>query len=132
MRYLVCLVVGILIGALCTTMVARVLAQREDPWPHAIMQVMRHELKQARNLAKPGQCATPAANSALQHLQLMANDIEPALLTGIDEQRVFKQYASDLRKEIDRAIASVDDCTVRSDAVTAIDHACDACHRDYR
>ena len=42
MRYLVCLVVGVLIGALCAMTVASVLGAR-NAWPRAVMTVMQHE-----------------------------------------------------------------------------------------
>jgi len=49
MRYVVCLVVGVLIGALCAMTVASVLGAR-NAWPRAVMTVMQHEFAGARRI----------------------------------------------------------------------------------
>jgi hypothetical protein len=130
MRYLVCLLGGALLGALLAITVAGILGQRHA-YPKAVMTVMQHELGRARDLVKGDGCMTPEAASAGAHLGVLAADIEPAILPPGAHDRVFTQYASDLRT----AIAAYDkaaDCPARKDAVTKIANACDACHRDYK
>jgi len=130
MRYLVCLIGGALLGALVAITIANVLGQR-NAYPRALMNVMQHDLGRARDLVHANQCATPDANATAEHLKLIANDIEPALLAPGAHDRVFSQYASDLRDAV-AAFAAAADCPARSQALTKIGHACDACHRDYK
>jgi len=130
MRYLVCLIGGALLGALVAVTIANVLGQR-NAYPRALMNVMEHDLGRARDLVRANQCATPDANATAEHLKLIANDIEPALLAPGAHDRVFSQYASDLRDAV-AAFAAAADCPARSQALTKIGHACDACHRDYK
>ena len=130
MRYLVCLIGGALLGALVAVTIANLLGQR-NAYPRALMNVMQFQLGRARDLVHASQCATPEANAAAEHLVLVAGDVEPALLAPGAHDRVFSQYASDLREAV-AAFAAATDCPARAEAVTRIGHACDACHRDYK
>ena len=130
MRYLVCLIGGALIGALLTLTIANVLAQR-SAYPRALMNVMQHELGRARDLVRDGRCDGPEATSAGTHLDLIASDIEPALLAPGTHDRVFSQYATDLRKRVETYKAA-SGCAERRAALTEVSNACEACHRDYK
>ena len=130
MRYLVCLIGGALLGALVAVTIANLLGER-NAYPRALMNVMQYQLGRARDLVHASQCATPEANAAAEHLVLIAGDVEPALLAPGAHDRVFSQYASDLREAV-AALAAATDCPARAEAVTRIGHACDACHRDYK
>lgn len=130
MRYLVCLIAGALLGALVAVTIANVLGQR-NAYPRALMNVMQHDLGHARDLVHDNQCASPDANATAGHLKLIAADVEPALLAPGAHDRVFSQYASDLRDAV-AAFAAASDCPARSQALTKVGHACDACHRDYK
>ena len=131
MRYLVCLIGGALFGALMTLTAANILSQR-NAWPRALMTVMQHELGQARDTVRDGRCAAPDTASAAAHLHLMAADIEPALLAPGAHDRVFSQYARDLRDAIAAFEATGNDCAVRRQALTKVADACENCHRDYK
>ena len=130
MRYLVCLIVGLVIGAIAASTFVNATAQREA-WPRGIMNVMQHELGNARMAARAQQCATPAVQAASAHLQLLTADIEPALLAPGTKDRVFSQYASDLRRALSQWDTGVD-CVRQGAALTVVANACEACHRDYR
>ncbi|HEY0181039.1 MAG TPA: hypothetical protein VGC30_15595 [Dokdonella sp.] len=130
MRYLLCLAGGILLGAILAMTAANAL-QRRNAWPRAIMTVMQHELGRAREAARTPRCADADARSALAHLALLAEDPERALLAPGAKDRVFAQYAADLREAIAGAQAAPD-CASRAAALTEVANACDACHRDYR
>jgi hypothetical protein len=130
MRYLVCLIGGALLGALVAVTIANILGQR-NAYPRALMNVMQHDLGHARDLVHADQCSTPDANATAEHLNLIAADVEPALLAPGAHDRVFSQYASDLRDAV-AAFAAAPDCPARTQALTKIGHACDACHRDYK
>lgn len=131
MRYLVCIVVGTLIGALCAMTVASVLGAR-NAWPRAVMTVMQHEFAGVRESVHAQRCTDADVAPASAHLKLLAADIEPALLAPGAHDRVFSQYAEDLRREIASLDVPGADCAARSEALTRIGHACDACHRDYK
>jgi hypothetical protein len=92
---------------------------------------MQHELGRARDLVHDNQCTGPETASAGAHLDLMAADIEPAILAPGAHDRVFSQYAADLRKAI-ATFSAAGECAARRDALTKIANACDACHRDYK
>ena len=130
MRYLVCLIGGALIGALVTFTIASVLGQR-NAYPRALMNVMQHELARARDLVHDGRCDAPETASVAAHLELIVSDIEPALLAPGAHDRVFSQYAADLRKAID-AYKAASGCPARKAALTDVSNACEACHRDYK
>jgi hypothetical protein len=130
MRYLVCLIGGALLGALLAVTIASILGQR-NAWPRALMTVMQHELGRARDLVHDNACTTADTEAAAAHLQLMAGDIESALLAPGAHDRVLSQYASDLRTAV-AAFGAARDCPARSQALTKIGQACDACHRDYK
>ena len=130
MRYLVCLIVGLVAGAIMASTFINATAQR-DAWPRGIMNVMQHERGSARTAARAQACATPAMQSASSHLQLLAVDIEPALLAPGTKDRVFSQYTSDLRRALSQWNANAD-CKQQEAALTVVANACEACHRDYR
>jgi hypothetical protein len=130
MRFLVCLVVGAIVGGLFAMTLANAL-QRRNAWPRALMNVMQHELGDARSAAKGGTCVSPALRQASAHLRLLAEDIEPALLAPGDKDRVLSQYTADFRKVVSAWTPEMA-CVQQVEALTAIANACEACHRDYR
>lgn len=130
MRYLVCLVAGIALGAMIASMLINASALR-NAWPRGIMNVMQHELGDSRTAVHAGICDAAATQVASAHLRLLASDIEPALLAPGAKDPEFSKYANDLHG----ALAKWDlhaDCPHQADALTAVAHACDACHRVYR
>lgn len=130
MRYLICLIVGLFAGALMANMAGNAIALRHA-WPRGLMNVMQHQLIDARSSARAGKCMEPAMPNAAAHLQLLATDIEPALLDPGVKDRVFSQYASEMRDTIAHWDPKTD-CAQQAEALTKIANACEACHRDYR
>jgi hypothetical protein len=130
MRYLVCLVAGIALGAMVASMMVNASALR-NAWPRGVMNVMQHELGDAREAARVGKCDAAATQSASAHLRLLASDIEPALLAPGAKDQTFSKYASDLRDALTKWNIGAD-CAQQADSLTTIAHTCDACHRDYR
>ena len=130
MRYLVCLIAGLFLGALAASMAVNAVARRHA-WPRAVMNVMQHELGDARSAAHEKRCQLPATREAAAHLRLLANDIEPALLPPGVKDPVFAKYTSDLRDALARWNTDAD-CARQGEALSAVAHTCDACHRDYR
>jgi len=130
MRYLICLIGGVLLGAMIALTVANAM-QRRNAWPRAVMNVMQHELSGARDAARIGQCTSADAKASTAHLALLGQDLERALLAPGANDRVFTQYANDLRETVAKA-QSAADCPLQSAALSDVSNACDACHRDYR
>ncbi|HUD42439.1 MAG TPA: hypothetical protein VMR06_10650 [Dokdonella sp.] len=127
MRYLACVGVGLFVGLLCALM-AMALTRPRDTYPRAMMNVMKHALGTARATAA-GDCA--GNESRLRLLGLLAADLEPAFLPGGEDERVFRRYADSLRARIAEATAAAA-CPAQATALTAVENACDDCHRDYR
>ncbi len=130
MRYLVCLLLGLLFGALLA-MTASSALQRRNAWPRAMMIVMQHELAGAREATRQGRCSDASLASSRAHLALLADDLERALLPKGGKDRVLSQYARDLRESV-AAWQPDAACAAQVEAVSRISQACDACHRDYR
>ena len=130
MRYLICLIAGLVLGAIVASSVGNAIALRRA-WSRGLMQVMQHELGGARAAAHAGQCSGAPARAAAAHLHLLAGDIERAVLAPATRDRVFSQYADELRTTIAQWDADAD-CAQQSAALTRIANACEACHRDYR
>ena len=130
-RYVFVLVLGVLLGLVCTVMVARTLQARRDPVPDSLMQIMDHQL---RALPGPsGSSCEPARQRArLQTLQLLATDLEP-VFGDLGEDRRFGELAQALRAAIAAPLHAPNlDCAVLAQARTQISEACEACHRDFR
>lgn len=130
MRYLVCLLLGALFGALLA-MTASSALQRRNAWPRAMMIVMQHELAGARDAVRQNRCSDPALPTSRAHLALLADDLERALLPKDGKDRVLSQYASDMRAAV-AAWQPDAACAAQAEAVSKVSQACDACHRDYR
>ncbi|MFC4820548.1 hypothetical protein [Dokdonella ginsengisoli] len=130
MRYLLCLAGGVLIGALLALTAASTL-QRRNAWPRAVMNVMQHELGQARETLRLGRCADASLTVSRSHLALLSDDLERALLDPGTKDRVFAKYAQDLRDTV-AAWDPQAECGRQAEALSAVSQACDACHRDYR
>ncbi|MGN6521175.1 MAG: hypothetical protein ACTHK2_17335 [Dokdonella sp.] len=130
MRYFICLLVGLLAGAIVSGMFSGAM-QRRNAWPRALMNVMQHELGAARSAARSDTCAAPAQGVSAEHLRLVAGDLDAALLAPGTKDRVLSQYIGDFRKSVATWDANAA-CARQAQALTAIANACEACHRDYR
>lgn len=125
------LAAGVIVGGILITMAGRVIDSRRDPWPDAVMVVIDHDFKALRQASSEGTCATPETGRALQRLQLTAQDIELALM-GDGDDRVFRQYANDLRGALGKLSDAGSDCPKFAEAIVSVRGTCQACHRDYR
>jgi hypothetical protein len=127
MRYLACLGIGLFVGLLCALMAIGLMRPR-DTYPRATMNVMKHTLGTARTAATGG-CA--GNETRLRLLGLLAGDLEPAFRSGDEDDRIFARYAQSLRARIAEA-AAAEACPAQAAALTAVENACEDCHRDYR
>ena len=130
MRYLVCVLIGLLFGAMLTSMAFNTMARRHA-LPRGLMNVMQHELGVARRAAQDGSCQQDPSRNAAEHLRLIAASLDPVLLPNGTQDRVLSGYTNDLRKTL-AAWDVTAACAQQSEALRAVNHSCDACHRDYR
>ncbi|PPT50817.1 hypothetical protein [Xanthomonas arboricola] len=129
-RYAFLLVLGILIGLVCTVMVARVLQARRNPVPDSLMQVMAYQLR-GLQADTDGGCNPIRQRARLQSLRLLADELEPAF-PDIGEDRRFGEHASALRTVLDQAQRTPPaDCAALAAVRPQINDACEACHRDF-
>lgn len=130
-RYAFLLVLGTLIGLVCTVMVARVLQARRNPVPDSLMQVMAYQVR-ALQADADGGCNSTRQRARLQSLRLLAGELEPAF-PDIGEDRRFGEHASALRTVLDQVRRTPPaDCAALAAVRTQINDACEACHRDFR
>ena len=129
MKFVVCLFLGLVIGAIGSITAASILSQR-DVYPRALMRVMQHNLGTARDAARDSGCA--GNPQRLVTLDVLSAEIATAVPHGTPPERVFVQYLDDLGKQIAAARSHAGDCGKQAQALTDIANACDACHRDYR
>lgn len=130
MRYLVCLLVGLLAGAVLASTAASAL-QRRNAVPRALMTLMQHDLAAARGATHSAGCTVdelPTTRASLLHL---AGKLERTVLAPGTRDRVFVQYADDLRATLSRWNPE-GACPAQAQALVDVDNACKACHRDYR
>lgn len=130
MRYLLCLLVGLLAGALLASTAASAL-QRRNAVPRALMTLMQHDLADAQGATRTPGCETGPLPTAHARLQFLAGDLERSVLAPATRDRVFTQYADDLRAAITRWDAKAA-CAAQAQALIDVGNACEACHRDYR
>ncbi|MEO8011949.1 MAG: hypothetical protein ABI650_09925 [Dokdonella sp.] len=127
MRYLICFAIGILIGALVAVTTASIMSHR-NAYPRALMRVMQTQLLEARDAARDRTCTDNLRR--LQTLDLLARDISRAVHRGAEVERTFTDYNDRLSEAIAHTTAQA--CAAQTDALTAINNACEDCHRDYR
>lgn len=131
-RYIALLLLGLVIGAVCTVMAMRAIQARSDPFPDSVMHVQGWHLGKLRDAVEQNRCAATDSLPHLQALRVMANDIEPAFPGLRDDQR-FVDASSQLRGALDTALAAPPgNCTALGEAAGAIGQACKACHQDFR
>lgn len=130
-RYAFMLVLGLLIGLVCSVMVARALQAGRNPVPDSLMQVMDYQLRALQPGA--GAVCNPAQQQArLQSLRLLADELEPAF-TDLGDDRRFSEHAQALRAALDHARrAPLADCAAIAAVKQPVSDACEACHRDFR
>jgi hypothetical protein len=131
-RYLALLLLGLVVGAICTVMAMRALEARQDQFPGSIMHVQQWHFGQLRNAVEQNRCSASDSLPHLEALRVMANDLEPAFPDLRDDKR-FIDSSSQLRGVLDVALATRPaDCTALGETTAAIGQACKACHQDFR
>lgn len=131
-RYLAIFLVGLIVGAIATTMAIRAIEARQDHFDDAVMQVQQWHVNQLAGNIERNRCSATDTLPHLRTLRALADDIEPAFPDLRDDAR-FAQHASRMRASLDSALASPPmSCPGLGAAVQEVRDACKACHQDFR
>jgi hypothetical protein len=131
-RYLFVLLLGLIIGAVCTVMLLRALDARRDHFPESLMHVQQWHMNQLKAAVEGNRCAATDVLPHLQALRALGNDMEPGFPDLADDRR-FKDHASKYRGALDAALANPPlNCAGAGTTLQDLGQACKACHQDFR
>ncbi|WP_229792262.1 cytochrome c [Cognatilysobacter bugurensis] len=131
-RYLALFLVGLLVGAIATTMALRAIEARQDHFDQAVMRVQQWHVNELAANIESNRCAATDTLPHLRTLRALADDLEPAFPDLRDDAR-YMQHASSMRAAVDNALASPPmNCPGLSATVQNVREACKACHQDFR
>ncbi|GAB2616066.1 hypothetical protein [Novilysobacter erysipheiresistens] len=131
-KYIALLLLGLVIGAICTVMAVRAIEARKDHFHGSVMHVQAWHLAQLRAGIEQNRCGATDSLPHLQTLRTMANDLEPAFPDLRDDPR-FIEHASQARATLDAALANPpSNCESLGATAKQIGEACKACHQDFR
>ncbi|MCC6757202.1 MAG: hypothetical protein IT474_04455 [Arenimonas sp.] len=132
MRFLIALLVGLLAGALLTSMLMRSLAAG-SAYPKGVMAVQAAHFSALNTLAKDNRCSAAEIQKDLLPMRILAADVEPAFKTLAEQDPQFVRYAADLRRVLDLQLAKgIDNCADLNTGLSSVKQACENCHRDYQ
>lgn len=132
MRFLIALLVGLLAGALLTSMLMRSLAAG-SAYPKGVMAVQAAHFSALNTLAKDNRCSAAEIQKDLLPMRILAADVEPAFKTLAEQDPQFVRYAADLRRMLDLQLAKgIDNCADLNTGLSSVKQACENCHRDYQ
>ena len=132
MRFLIALLIGLLAGALLTSVLMRSLAAG-SAYPKGVMAVQAAHFSALNTLAKDNRCSAAEIQKDLLPMRILAADIEPAFKTLAEQDPQFVRYAADLRRVLDLQLAKgIDNCADLNTALSSVKQACENCHRDYQ
>ena len=132
MRFLIALLIGLLAGALLTSMLMRSLAAG-SAYPKGVMAVQAAHFSALNTLAKDNRCSAAEIQKDLLPMRILAADVEPAFKTLAEQDPQFVRYAADLRRVLDLQLAKgIDNCADLNTGLSSVKQACENCHRDYQ
>jgi hypothetical protein len=131
MRQFVLLVIGLFVGAACTFVLARGLAQR-DAYPRAVMNVMQHHMAELRRLERSGKCSAQDTANHTARIADLSHDVLDALGADAKSDPHLGDFAGGLERAAEPARAGSSDCPALARSLGSIADACEACHREYR
>ena len=132
MRALIYILIGLLAGALLTSMLMNTLS-KGSAFPKGVMAVQGHHFGELNKLVKDNRCTRSEIQPHLISMRILASDIEPAFKSLAEEDVQFGRNSADLRRVLDLQLAkSIDNCADLATSTSAIKQACENCHRDYK
>lgn len=132
MRVLIFILIGLLSGALLTSLLMKRLSQGSE-FPRGVMAVQAHHFGALNKLARDNRCTGAEIQPHLISMRILSTDIEPAFKSLADSEPQFVRNAADLRRVLDLQLAKgINNCADLATSVSSIKQACDNCHRDYK
>ena len=132
LQALILLVVGVIIGAVCTSFAINTLS-KGSAYPKGVMAVQGAHMGALNKLQTENRCTTAEIQPHLIAMRIVASDIEPAFKSLSEADIQFVRYAGDLRRAVDLQLAkSINNCPDLVTGLSEIKKACDNCHRDYK
>ena len=131
-KYLALLLLGLVIGAICTVMALRAIDARRDHFHGSVMHVQAWHMAQLKTGIEQNRCSATDSLPHLQTLRVMANDLEPAFPDLRDDPR-FIEHASSMRATLDAALANPPgNCEALGTTAQKIGETCKGCHQVFR
>lgn len=132
MRALIFILIGLLSGALLTSMLMKRLSLGTE-FPKGVMAVQAHHFGALNKLIKDNRCTAGEVQPHLISMRILASDIEPAFNSLAEQDQQFVRYAADLRRTLDLQLAKgIGNCADLATSVSSIKQTCENCHRDYK
>jgi len=132
LQYLIVLLVGLIMGAVCTSIAIEALRKGTE-FSRGVMAVQAAHAMALNKLAKDNRCSAPDIQKELLPMRIIAADIEPAFKSLAEQDQQFVRYAADLRRVLDLQLAKgIDNCADLATGISSIKQSCDNCHRDYK
>jgi hypothetical protein len=130
MRNLLVLVLGVLLGAVLSTIVMNALARR-NAYARGLMQVLQHQVAQLREDVRKRACAENfTADRTL--LAMLVDRIDAAGGDDAPPDPPFREYSARLSAAVAALPATADGCSGVAAQLDAVGQACETCHRQYQ
>lgn len=130
-RYFFMAMLGLVIGVVGTVMAMRAWQARQDPYPHALMNVMQAHASALRQNVAESRCGATDTIPHLTTLRHLANDFDAAF-PGLRDEAEFGQHAAGFRAALDASLAAPPlNCAGVQAVASRIGESCKACHTDY-
>jgi len=129
MRAALLILLGLVIGIVGTVPVMNALNAR-NPLPKAVMTTMNYHMHQLTGALKGQRCEAASMQDSLQHMQVIASDIQAAFPGA---PQAFVDDAAHLRDALQSAVqAAPADCAALAAAIKPVGKACQSCHQQFR
>src|SRR5690606_23678076 len=99
MRSVVMLLIGLVVGALCSITLLRALSEGNE-YPKGVMALMGKHFGALREVADAGQCEAATVAHHAATLRQVALDLEPAFLPTGGDDAAFRAYSERLRHRV--------------------------------
>ncbi len=132
MRVLIYILIGLLSGALLTSMLMNTLG-KSSAYHKGVMALEGAHMGALSKLQTENRCTTAEIQPHLIAMRIVASDIEPAFKPLSEQDLQFVRYAGDLRRALDLQLAKqINNCPDLASGLSEIERTCDNCHRDYK
>lgn len=131
MRVVIALLVGLMMGALGTSVALNALRQAHA-LPRGLMVLINHHQRAVKAELAAADCSSDDLGRHFTLLNTLSSDI--VAVFAAEDDAVFTRYAKGLRDATQAAAIAAPGatCAALANVATRINDTCNACHRDYR